>query len=392
MKIILNFLPLKSGGGVQVGIDFIQNALADENGHDWYLVSTEGTAFDQLGETPKFKHAATVGRGRAARFMWELFGCKKLLRSVNPDVIYTQFGPQWLGAGDYPNVVGCAYSNLFYPEIAFWKQLPKAKRFGKWWIDQYRLARLQAADAVIFETKDLANRAVAQQRLKAENVHTVLPAASTLVRPGRRHEETQKKCKSIPPGFRVLLLANYYANKNIEILPRVASHLRKALAVQDVVFVITLAPERKETQKIQALAEDLGVGEMIFNLGTVPSEGCAEVYSAADAVILPSQLESFSNTIAESWVMEKPLLISDATWSRDLCRDGAIYINQNDASDIARKIARMRESPSAVHELVQIGKQRLLAYPDSRQRFSEYLGIIESVAKRASGLESATAR
>lgn len=124
---------------------------------------------------------------------------------------------------------------------------------------------------------------------------------------------------------------------------------------------------------------------MVFNMGPVPQQGCAEVYAEVDAVILPTRLESFSNTIAEAWSMRKPLLISDLDWSRGACGDGAIYFGYDDPEDAARKIVQMRRDATAVENLIDAGTAMLATYSTSEQRFLEYLSIIESRHRREIG-------
>jgi glycosyltransferase involved in cell wall biosynthesis len=123
---------------------------------------------------------------------------------------------------------------------------------------------------------------------------------------------------------------------------------------------------------------------MIVNIGPVEHIGIATLYDAIDAVILPSRLESFSNTIAEAWAMNKPLLISDLSWARSLCADAALYVTYCDVGDIADKICALRHSPGLRARLVDAGRTVLKTYPTARDRFMQYLRIIEMCASAGS--------
>ena len=277
-------------------------------------------------------------------------------------------------------MVGCAYSNLFYPEVNFWGNLPFPDRVLREVVDVFRGKRLRTADAVIFETADLADRAVRLFGLPRERVHFVRPSVSSLVNPESEHRETRERCADIPKGFRVLLLASCQPHKNIDVLTEVAKTLQERHHVTDVVFVITVPPAHEGTTRIMTKAKRLGVAECIYNFGPVPHEGCAELYKACDAVILPSSLESFSNTIAEAWAMEKPLLISDRDWARSSCGEGALYFRYRDPEDIAQQLIRIKESPEYVKAIVQKGRQMQATYPSPRERFAQYLELIEAHA------------
>jgi len=382
VNILLNFVPLKSGGGMQVGLDFVRQAKVHGSAHRWYLVATAGTPLSRVEPQSNFFVAHLVPRNALARLWFEVFGCIRVTRRVRPAVIYTQFGPQWPGARRFVNVVGCAYSNLVYPEIDFWGRLDLPRRWLRKMIDILRERRVRQADVVVFETADLAERGVRLLGLDSDRVHVVQPSISSLVAPDVLHEETRKRCEQIPCGFRVLLLAAYNPNKNIELLPRVAQALANEHGDHDVLFLTTLPGDAAVTRNITDMARDLGVASRVHNVGPVPQEGCAELYRCCDAVILPSQLESFSNTIAEAWTMQRPLLVSDLAWARALCGDGALYFRYDDAGEAARQIHAIKTDARLRQDVVHRGTRMLATYPTAEQRFRRYLDIIERYAER----------
>lgn len=382
MKIILNFLPLKTGGGVQVALDFLNQAEVYGQEHEWHLVAREGTPFEDFRYAHYIKTVTFVRDNIFSRLKFEYLSCLALIRKVSPDVIYTQFGPHWPAARGVNNVVGCAYSNLFYPEIDFWANYSLLKRIERRCFDYYRKYQLKKANVVIFETSDLKNRAIEQKVLKADQCTFVLPAVSSNVSVGVTHLKTRGILSAAPRGFRLCLISGYSINKNFEILVEVLATLKQKYDKHDVYFVLTLPEDSPYVKALFHRAISLAVKNNIINLGAIPFDACAEVYRACDAAILPATLESFSNNIAESWAMEKPLMISDMDWSRSLCGDGAIYIDQTCAESIAKSIIELIDSPSMAGDLVNYGKLQLKKYPDSKGRFLGYMDIIDKVVNK----------
>jgi glycosyltransferase involved in cell wall biosynthesis len=380
MNVMLNFLPLKSGGGVQVGLDFLAQARTVVSGHQWHLVATAGTPFAQVDEGTHIRLLKLVPRDLGARLWFESHGCRRFIRAIKPQVVYTLFGPQWPGAAATASVVGCAYSNLCYPEVDFWRRLPPAERALRKLVDVGRRHRMRQAHAVIFETEDLADRAVRYLRLHPRHVHVVRPSISSLVSACAAHPQTAERCRALPPGFRVLLLSVYNANKNFDLLPKIAHALRRSGRRDDALFVVTLAHEAPQLRALMKSAHDLGVADRLYNFGPVPHAGCAELYRACDAVILPSRLESFSNTIAESWTMGKPLLLSDLPWARAQCGRGAIYFRYDDANDAAARIGELQADPGHRAQIVAAGAKQMAVYPSSEQRFRQHVEILERYA------------
>lgn len=374
MKIALNLLPLKTGGGVQVALDFLRWVPLLGQQHQWFLACRKGSVFSTCTGS-NVQIMAEVADNLSSRLWFEYVDCRKFASEWNIDAVFTLFGPQWPGFSGL-NIVGCAYSNLFYPEIDFWGRLPLWGRQLKKVIDWQRLQRLHQADIRIFETDDLAQRAVSLFGYHPAATHVVRPACSSLVSEGALHQETRAKCQNLPVGFRVLLVAGYHPNKNIDLLVRTAAVL-KARGVRDFSFVLTLPVGSEGEKCILDLAHDLGVSQHIHNVGTVPQQGCAELYRVCDVAVLPSTLESFSNMIAESWAMKTPLLISDLSWARALCRDGALYFTHNDAGSLADELMKLMQGEVDIAGVIQSGCQRLAQYPTSQQRFLDYLSIIE---------------
>lgn len=375
MKILLNFIPLKTGGGVQVALDFISNISKFGANHEWYLIVTEGTEFLKIDLPKNCELIHVVPNKLTERARFEFFTSKRLVSELTPDVIYTQFGPHWNTS--VKNVVGCAYSNLFYPEIDFWNALPFHKRFIKKSIDIYRKNKLRQADKVIFETEDLAVRSVEQGFLDVTRVSYVLPAASSLVSLESNHPETLNKLIGMRSGFNFCLISGYHPNKNIELLIDAIPLLNLKLGHDNFNLLLTLPEDNPSVKSLFQKAECYGVRKQIHNIGPIPQQGCCEVYKASDAAILPSILESFSNNIAEAWAMKVPLLISDMSWSRSLCNDSAHYFDCYDSNDVASKMYDVILSDSLCESLVDNGRARIQDYPTSQQRFQQYLTIIE---------------
>jgi glycosyltransferase involved in cell wall biosynthesis len=384
MNIVLNFVPLKSGGGLQIGLDFIKQAKQHGIKHQWFLVGTQGTPIANSTESSNFHLVYTVPNSIPARLWFEYIGCRRLIKKVKADVVYTQFGPHWPGS-TAPNIVGCAYSNLFYPEIDFWEKASLPARLFRKAVDLGRMRRLRQADHVIFETKDLADRAVRLKAFPRQRISWVKPSVSSLVTPNCEHRAVRDLCTSLRPGYRVLLLSTYNPNKNIDLIPDILRALEDTYRTTDVMFVLTLPLSHRGTKRILEKARGLGVSDRIINVGPVPQEACVELYRSCDAVILASQLESFSNTIAEAWTMEKPLIVSDLEWARSLCDSGAVYFTYNDPIAAASAIYRLKEDACFRNDIVSNGRTVLLTYPRPEQRFGEYLTLIEQYGTLPAG-------
>jgi glycosyltransferase involved in cell wall biosynthesis len=376
MRIVLNLLPLKSGGGVQVALDFLSHLGGKPGPHHWHAVARAGTPFFDTRYRAGLASLAGVPDTLPARVAFDLSGGARLASKLQADVVYTLFGPPWRGL-DCPAVSGCAHSNLLYPEIDFWADVPFPASAWRRLKDRYRMHGLVAADGTIFETEDLAARAVRLLGLPAERVTCVKPKASVLVGHGARHESTAARLQSLPERFHVLALSGYHPNKRLHLIPEVLRVL-ECRGERGIGFITTLGDSPSE-REFFARAERDGVRDLIFNVGPLPPEGCVELYRRSKATLLASRLESFSNNIAEAWVHGVPLLASDLDWAHAICGDAAAYFRFDDSEDLARCILELRDSPARAAAVTAAGRAQLAGYPDAPSRHAAIVAFLERI-------------
>jgi glycosyltransferase involved in cell wall biosynthesis len=377
LKILLNFVPSKVGGAVQRGLDFLEQVELLGRDHTWYLVATKGTPFENNETRGNLNVVQLVPNNIPKRLWFEFVGCRRLVQDLGVDLVFSLTSGPWLGKRVI-HIVGCSNPYVAYPDaFQVWGKEPFTDRLRLRLQVWYNAMRLRAADTIIFQSKAMAAGAIDQNRINSDNVRIVKGSCSWLVRPELHDSSTAAKCARLPRGYRVLLLAGYSPHKNIFILPKIAAILKDIHHIKDVVFITTLAPKHPRTAIFFEESKRRGVESMIYNIGPIPQAGCSELYSVVDVVILPSRIESFSNTIAESWNMKKPLLISDLDWARELCGDGALYFKYDNAGEAASKLLELRNDPSLSNQLINAGVKMLKTYPSAEERFMEYLRIIE---------------
>jgi glycosyltransferase involved in cell wall biosynthesis len=82
-----------------------------------------------------------------------------------------------------------------------------------------------------------------------------------------------------------------------------------------------------------------GAGLAVTNLGLVPSQFMAKLYSSAGALVFPSTIESFGLPLAEAVRFNLPILAAELDYVRDVC-DPVQTFDPNSAVSIARAVKR----------------------------------------------------
>ena len=120
----------------------------------------------------------------------------------------------------------------------------------------------------------------------------------------------------------------------------------RALAHVDGV-VLVLAGEGGESERMQALARELGVADRARFLGAQPRATVFELLAAADAALLSSSWENFPHMVVEALAVGTPVLSTDVGGVGEILRDGVngLLVPIGDADALAGAITRYLGDP-----------------------------------------------
>lgn len=378
MNLLINFIPIKSGGGQQVADNFVTQVLKDKEIIPYFLV-TENSFIHKKLEKKQVLNIYVVGENLYKRFYFQQFKLNKIIIDNNINLIYTLFGPG-LHSSEVKSVTGCAYSNLFFPEIDFWKDYSLIQRLRYKIIDYYRLKTTLKSHFIIFENNAMLKRAIDLFNYPENRTKLILPSISEYPEEPCSDELSTRLKYINPNNFNILLLSGWAKNKNIHMVPDILYQLSLE-EKRKVTFIITVSPNHPESIDLLKKAKALGVEQSIIFFGSVLPTEVRFLYKNTSASILLSKLESFSNNIIESWYFNKPLIISDEEWSREICKSACIYVNRENAADIAQKIVLLKSDESVRIKLQNSSSKELRNYPSPEQKIVEQLNFLRETAK-----------
>lgn len=373
LRLLINFATLKTGGGQNVAMNFL-HAIGDDQSlaADFalsFLVARDSDPHRFLTKLNRYRYYV-MPRNPVFRILTEIVFGSYIIFREKYDIIYSYFGFGFF-LNRTPQVSGSADSNLFFPEIDFWRHYKGLPRAKKWLVDFYRVATLKMATAVVFENEVIENRA--RNLFKLANTVVIKPSVN--ISSDKEYVEFGEVAADTKKG---LFLCGWQLNKNIMLIPEIAAELKRRN--QSIIFILT-APKDGSAQyrEFEKLVEFHGVGDFIEIIGQVKKTQLPDLYNKIDFVLLLSNLESFSNNIIEAWYYGKPLLISDALWARSICNASALYVNQSSSSDIAEIVSRVISDDVLVNSLVISGRRSLAQYPSIGMRVQEELSYMKHV-------------
>jgi glycosyltransferase involved in cell wall biosynthesis len=292
---------------------------------------------------------------------------KRLEAEYRPDVVYTVFGPPYFRARGR-HVCGFALPSMLYRWSADDDEQGRALR---WCANTWRGLMLSRMDALIVETETV------RDRLKSVLGHRTPPIS--VIPNGVNPRLTRIGADIGRKSPNIVVPSAYYKHKNLEILPKVASELRRECGVV-AQFTLTLDTSSLEWRRIAAAAERLGVRSAFQSVGHVEVGQLGTLYANADAVLLPSRRECSSAVFPEAFFFELPLIVSDIDFARDLCGDAALYADPNDATAIAQMLYKALTDNAVRSDLASKGRKRLASkYATPSDRFRMQIEVIRSL-------------
>jgi len=374
MNVLFDFGAIKTGGGVQLAVNFL--SLLDRqkvSNINIFLVIPEVGELSKLSLRGKYSGVFVSPNPFMKRFVFEYGYLQQLIRLHKIHHIFTFFGSGLPHPPTVRSVVTAAYPVICYPESDYWNYASVKDQVYIKLLNILRRSRLKKASAIIAETTVMRARLAQSMRYPLENIVVIPPTPSQYVRPlvGQRRV----------PSRRFLFISGTSSHKNLWRLPAIAECML-ARGITEFMFVLTCTRESYlKSLKSPIMSEELIDAHFTF-LGSIPPQRIMEAYNQADIVVLLSDLESFSSNYMEAWLVGLPLVVSDRDFARSICADSALYVDPHQPNDVAEQLIFVSEDLDLQNRLVKAGEGRLSLLPSPQQRFSRIMAELLGIEKQ----------
>ena len=375
MRIFFDSSTVCKGGGLQVAVSFIREAIADGENHHWrFVVSPQ--LFDEFQQIdPHVAAEFAVQQHSPSRNRQSRRELAQLEADFSPDAVFSLFGPTYTRFSA-PHLMGTALCWVTHSTWMSYRSSYPPIQWPKLFLgDVYRGLWLRGANGWVIET-ETARRGLSRRFLvPAEKIAVVSNTC------GQLYFESQQQRPFPAAGQRVrfLCFAAAYGHKRLEMIPHVARSLAELRPQLDFQFVITLPSQEPVLEKIMRKARDLGVEDRIHNEGWIAVADGPALYRGCDVCFLPTVLETFTATYPESMAMGLPIVTSRLGFATDVCRDAALYFEPNDTADAAAKLDQLLGDEVLWNRLIADGKNVLRSLPTPRQKYDQYIECLENM-------------
>jgi glycosyltransferase involved in cell wall biosynthesis len=155
---------------------------------------------------------------------------------------------------------------------------------------------------------------------------------------------------------RLLFVGRLSSQKGLE-------YLLRALALMTTPAGLDIAGAGEELERLQGLAQQLGLGDRIRWLGVLPHRELAQLYRSAAAVVVPSLDEGLGLVAVEAQLCETPVVAADSGGLPDVVQHDrtGILVPPADAARLARALDDLLARPDAGASLGRAGRLHALA-------------------------------
>ncbi len=363
-KILIDMSPLKSGGGLQLAYNFLDEFTTVETGDRVFYLLVPHGGFQEYRKHPKICKVLDVPRNIVLRYIFDNTKLQVFLKQQKITKIFTFFGAGLPHPRGVQSIVGVAYPSICYDESAFWKYVSFKYTMRLRIVNYFWKRRLKIADVIFTETAVMKNRLLKVLPIAADKITIVPPAPSAYI----SGESVRRNSENI------LLLSGALLQKNLWRLYAVAEELQRMNC--KVTFVVTVREEDWKSALKESNIDDALVQAYFNFVGSVRQKEIARVYNNAAALLLLSDLESFSNNHMEAWKVGIPQIVSDRDFCRAICEDSALYVEPHNPATVAQAIKQLMADEHLQNLLVENGKKRLALLPTQKERMNKIISLI----------------
>jgi len=361
MRLFLNGLAASAGGG----LTYIRNVIpffADTPGVQVTIALTPALRAEL--QTFKTVDFVELNIPTARRFWYEQSTLPSVIRDCAADVL--------LSAGNFavrnspvPQIL--LSRNSLYTSADFYRDL-RARHEYREWLDTHIKAWLakksiQWADITVAPSAAFAADLHQWTGKPIRAIHHGFDRAGFCRDSSPLSEEVEQQLQAAEGSLKLLFVSHYNYYRNFETLLRALPLLRNLLLDRSVKLLLTCRllggqnPGAYRPFGAASLVRQLGISDMVVELGAIPYHHLHRLYRRADVYVTPAYTETFAHPLVEAMASGLPVVASDLAVHREICGDAAVYFPRFDREALAVCVQQVAR-PEKADPIAAAGRER----------------------------------
>jgi len=305
----------------------------------------------------------------AKRFWFEQSKLPGLIRRCGADVVLSA-GNFALRTSPVPQIL--LSRNSVYTSPDFYRDLLARGEYQTWLDTRFRAALAKRsivwADCTVAPSEAFAAELRQWTGRPVQAVHHGFDRDAFFGDSSPLAPDIERKLECGQESLRLLFVSHYNYYRNFETLIRALPLLRKLLPNRAVSLFLTCKLSAGENPgdyrpgSAAKLVRDLGVGDMVVELGAIPYRQLHLLYGRADIYVTPAYTETFAHPLVEAMASGVPVVASDLEVHQEICGEAAACFSRFSAESLAGAVARVAQSPDTLRRMAAAGAERVQTF------------------------------
>ncbi len=243
----------------------------------------------------------------------------------------------------------------------------------------------RSADHIIAVSESTKRDTIRLLGVPEEKITVIHEAANPLFHPIRDRDALKRVSAryNLPDEF-ILYVGTIEPRKNIPTLLRAFSRLRDNYKSR---AKLVIAGNRGWlVEEVDAVIEELELGDNVLCLGGIPNEELVYLYNAARVFVLPSFYEGFGLPPLEAMACGTPVIVSNSSSLPEVVGDAGWLVNPDDVEGLTVALYRILTDDELRREMSAKGIKRAAVFSWDRAA-RETLAVYRKVADRQVGFK-----
>jgi glycosyltransferase involved in cell wall biosynthesis len=364
--LFINSLAASAGGGLTYIRNIVPHLAAEP---DWTATVALSPGLKQeFAELPNISFIE-MDVPPARRFWYEQSELPDVLRTCHADVLLST-GNFALRKSPVPQIL--LSRNSIYTSDDYYRDLISRREYRAWLETRMRavLAKksVRWADITVAPSEAFAAQLRRWATGRVISIHHGFDHAAFTQDGSPLPAQVEEKLSAAVGSLILLFVSHYNYYRNFETLISALPLLRHALSGRSIKLLLTCElasgknPGGYRSESAARLVKDLGVGDMVIELGGVPYRQLHRLYPRADLYVSPAYTETFAHPLVEAMDSALPVVASDLPVHREICADAALYFPPFSADALAQCVVRVAESREKAAAMSAVGVMRAKSF------------------------------
>jgi glycosyltransferase involved in cell wall biosynthesis len=362
MHLFINSLAASAGGGLTYIRNVIPHLAATQ---DLRVTVALGPSLRQEFPSASNIEFVELETSAAKRFWFEQSKLPEMIRRRGADVLLST-GNFALRKSPIPQIL--LSRNSLYTSADFYRDLISRGEYRTWLDTRFRamLARRSIfwADCTVAPSEAFAAELRQWTGRTVRAIHHGFDREAFFSESGPLGATVEAKLKRADENVRLLFVSHYNYYRNFETLIRALPLLRQLLPNRSVTLFVTCKlsagenPGEYRPNAAAQLVKNLGVENMVVELGSIPYRQLHRLYERANLYVTPAYTETFAHPLVEAMASGLPVVASDLAVHREICGEAAAYFPRFSAEELAETVAQVTRSPEMLKSMADTGSER----------------------------------